>query len=152
MDPPRIFDLSRDDCRSLLATVPVGRVGISIEALPVVLPVNFAIVEVDIVFRTVYGTKFHAATAGSVLAFEADGYETSGRSGWSVLVQGKAVVVTDPGELARFTDLTIDPWAVDGAADRFVKISTTNITGPALLSVTDRPGRGRRELLPDPGR
>jgi uncharacterized protein len=129
VDPPRLVDVSRDDCMSLLATVPVGRVGLSIEALPVVLPVNFVVVDGDIVFRTVYGTKFHAAAAGSVVAFEADGYETSGLGGWSVLVQGRSEVITDPAELARLSGLTIDPWAVDGSADRSVRISTTKVTG-----------------------
>jgi nitroimidazol reductase NimA-like FMN-containing flavoprotein (pyridoxamine 5'-phosphate oxidase superfamily) len=78
----------------LLASVSVGRVGLSIKALPAVLPVNFALLDGEVVFRTVEGTKFHAAAAGRVLAFEADGYETDGLSGWSVLVQGVSRVVT----------------------------------------------------------
>lgn len=129
MEPPRLVGVSRDDCLSLLATVPLGRVGLSIEALPVVLPVNFVVVDGDIVFRTVDGTKFHAAARGTVVAFEADSYETSGRSGWSVLVQGKSEIITDPAELAKLSRLPIDPWAVDGSADRFVRISTTMVTG-----------------------
>ena len=114
---------------ALLGQVAVGRVGASIDALPVVLPVNFAVVDDDIVFRTVEGTKFHAAAAGAVVAFEADGYDDSGRQGWSVLVQGRSEVVVDPVELASLRGLTIDPWAVDGAADRFVRIRTTKVTG-----------------------
>ena len=129
VDPPRLIELQRDACMSLLATAHVGRIGLTMQALPVVLPVNFVIVDGDIVFRTVNGTKFHAAAAGSVVAFEADGYESSGRSGWSVLVQGRSEVITDPAMLARLTQLTIDPWAVDGSADRFVMISTTKVTG-----------------------
>ena len=83
MAQPRLSELTRDECMSLLATAVVGRVGLSVDALPVVLPVNFAVSDQDIVFRTVEGTKFHAAAAGAVVAFEADAYEPSGRSGWS---------------------------------------------------------------------
>ena len=93
------------------------------------MPVDFVVVDGDIVFRTVQGTKFHAAAAGAVLAFEADWYDPAGRSGWSVLVQGKAGVVSDPAEIARLSTVTIEPWAVDGSADRFVRIQTAVVTG-----------------------
>lgn len=124
-----LSELAADACLTLLASVPVGRVGLSIDALPVVLPVNFAVVDGEVVFRTVVGTKFHAAVREAVVAFEADGYEPSGVSGWSVLVLGTAVLITDPDEIARLSKLTVDPWAVDGSADRFVRIRTARITG-----------------------
>ena len=129
MGPPRMIELTSAECLSLLATARVGRVGLSMDALPVVLPVNFAVLESEIVFRTVDGTKFHAATAGAVVAFEADGYEPSGQNGWSVLVQGESRVVTDPVEIARLLTLRIDPWAVDGSADRFVRVRAERVTG-----------------------
>jgi nitroimidazol reductase NimA-like FMN-containing flavoprotein (pyridoxamine 5'-phosphate oxidase superfamily) len=121
-------ELSRNECLRLLATSPIGRVGLSIEALPAVLPVNFAVLDGDVVFRTAEGTKLHAATAGRVLAFEADGYATDGLSGWSVLVQGVSRLVTEPTELHRALRLTAEPWAVD-AADQIVRITSTMISG-----------------------
>jgi len=129
VEPPILEYVPRHECLSLLATVPIGRVGLSVDALPVVLPVNFALVDGDIVFRTVNGTKFHAAAAGAVIAFEADGYEASGRSGWSVLVQGMSEIVTDPVELEALVGLPIEAWAVDGSADRFVRIRSARVTG-----------------------
>jgi nitroimidazol reductase NimA-like FMN-containing flavoprotein (pyridoxamine 5'-phosphate oxidase superfamily) len=94
-----------------------------------VLPVNFVLVDGDVMFRTVAGTKFHAAAGGAAVAFEADGWDHSGQDGWSVLVQGTATVVTNPAQLAdvRFTNL--DPWAVDGSADRVVRIQTVRVSG-----------------------
>jgi len=129
MGPPTMIELTPAECLSLLATAAVGRVGISIDALPVVLPVNFAVAESDIVFRTVEGTKFHAAAAGAVVAFEADGYEPLDQSRWSVLVQGVSSVITDAKDVAEFSALSIDPWAVDGSADRFVRIRAERVTG-----------------------
>ena len=78
-----------EECLALLATVPVGRVGVTMNALPVVLPVNFAVLDGDIVFRTVEGTRFHAAAAGTVVAFEVDSYDPDGASGWSVVGSGR---------------------------------------------------------------
>ena len=129
MFSPSLSELAALECWSLLETVPIGRVGISVKALPVVLPVNFAVVDRCIVFRTVEGTKLKTATAGAVVAFEADAYETDGRSGWSVLIQGVAGVVHDPVELATLARLPIEAWALDGAADRYVQIQPTTISG-----------------------
>ncbi len=122
-------ELSLDDCLSLLARSEVGRVGVNIEALPAVLPVNFVLVDDHIVFRTAPGTKLNAATAGSVVAFEVDGYDAASHEGWSVLVRGVAGEVTDPEELARMQALPLDAWALDGAADRFVRVPPTVVTG-----------------------
>jgi nitroimidazol reductase NimA-like FMN-containing flavoprotein (pyridoxamine 5'-phosphate oxidase superfamily) len=129
MGGPKLEELLRSECLRLLASVSVGRVGLSINALPAVLPVNFALLDGEVVFRTVEGTKFHAATAGRVLAFEADGYETDGLSGWSVLVQGVSRVVTEPTELDRARQLTVEPWGVDRAADQIVRITSTLVSG-----------------------
>ena len=124
-----LTELSRKECLRLLASVPVGRIGLTIAALPALLPVNFALLDGDVVFRTVDGAKLHAATVGRVLAFEADGYASNGRSGWSVLVQGVSRLVTDPTELHRALQATVEPWAVDGAADQIVRIPSTVVSG-----------------------
>ena len=129
MAAPIVRELSSEECLHLLGSVPVGRVGLSIGALPVVLPVNFSLVDGDIVFRTADGTKFHAAANGVVLAFEADGYAPDGTSGWSVLVQGFSRVVTEPSELQQVRDSNLQPWALDGSADRVLRITPTRLTG-----------------------
>jgi nitroimidazol reductase NimA-like FMN-containing flavoprotein (pyridoxamine 5'-phosphate oxidase superfamily) len=126
---PTLTVLTPDECFALLATVPIGRVGLSLNALPVVLPVNFSVLDGDIVFRTVQGTKFHAAAAGTVLAFEVDGYDPEGTGGCSVMVQGPSRVLIDEVEVDRVRQLIIDPWAVDGRADRTICISNSMMTG-----------------------
>jgi nitroimidazol reductase NimA-like FMN-containing flavoprotein (pyridoxamine 5'-phosphate oxidase superfamily) len=49
----RLEELDEAQCLNLLATISVGRVGISSEALPAILPVNFVLHHRDILFRTV---------------------------------------------------------------------------------------------------
>jgi len=139
MATPRLSELSHEECLRLLASVPIGRVGLSIGAIPAVLPVNFALMDGDVVFRTVEGTKFHGAARGAVLAFEIDGYEANGSSGWSVLVQGPSTVLSDPAELLRAHELTGEPWAVDGAADRTVRIASTVVTGRRFERISPSP-------------
>lgn len=125
-------ELAPAECLRLLASVAMGRVGVTIDALPAVLPVDFVVYDGAVVFRTVPGTKLDAATVGAVVAFEADGAATStGR--WSVLVRGVARGLNEPDELARAHALPLESWAWDGAADRFVRLEPTVITGRRVL-------------------
>ena len=64
--------LSRDQCLTLMASVPVGRIIYTQRALPAVELVNFALDQGDIVIRTDRSGKLAAATRGAVVAFEAD--------------------------------------------------------------------------------
>ena len=129
-----IQELTPEECLTLLATVPVGRVGVTIDALPAVLPVNFVLSEGAVVFRTVPGTKLDAATSNAVVAFEADAYGPPGEpGGWSVLVRGVACELTGPDELEAARRLPLESWAWDGSADRFVKIEATIVTGRRVI-------------------
>ena len=124
--------LPRARCLELLATRPVGRVGVSVGALPAVLPVNFVVAGNRLVFRTAPGTKLGAALARSVVAFEVDAYHPAGEWGWSVLVQGVACEITDPDELAEVRALPLRPWALGERAARFVCVPLTFVSGRAF--------------------
>jgi uncharacterized protein len=129
MSQPTLAVLSAWECNELLRLAPVGRIAITVDALPVILPINFIVVEDQIVFRTVSGTKLAAATANAVVAFEIDSYEPDGHSGWSVLVQGKASEITDPADRERVRALGIDAWAIEGEEDHVVRIDIHKLSG-----------------------
>lgn len=129
MHDPVLERLTREECFRLLASVPIGRVGLSISALPVVLPVRFALLDDDIVFRTATGTRLYEASLEAVLAFEADQHDPDGAGGWSVLVQGRSEELRDPAQLTRAHTLGVLPWTSDDEADRFIRISATMVTG-----------------------
>lgn len=118
--------LDRDECLRLLRDGRVGRIGLSSAALPVVLPVNYALSGDRIVLRTAQGSRLAAATANAVVAFEVDDLDRAG-DGWSVLVTGVAEEVTDPEERARCRALPLGPWGP--GAERFVRISTDIVSG-----------------------
>jgi len=133
-------EISPAECHTLLGLSSVGRVAVSVNALPVILPVNYAWTDGDVVFRTSAGTKLAAATAGAVVAFEVDQYDHGGTHGWSVLVQGRAAEIVDPVEIAAARMLPLHSWALDGDADHYVRIRTATISGRRFRPVEPRSG------------
>jgi nitroimidazol reductase NimA-like FMN-containing flavoprotein (pyridoxamine 5'-phosphate oxidase superfamily) len=120
--------LDRDECFELLASQPIARLGLSMKAMPVVLPVNFLLDGDQIVLRTAEGSKLQAALSHSVVAVEVDDYDPVSHTGWSVLVRGTSWVVEDPGEVARLSQLWIRPWANE-QADQWVAVAIDMISG-----------------------
>jgi nitroimidazol reductase NimA-like FMN-containing flavoprotein (pyridoxamine 5'-phosphate oxidase superfamily) len=106
-------------------------VGVSVGALPAIFPVNYAMLDGQVVFRTGPGTKLDAAAAGAVVAFEIDDIDLFSHTGWSVLVVGVARPITEPETLARARRLPLSPW-VDGERDTFVRLESARMTGREL--------------------
>jgi len=134
-------ELTKGECFGLLARHQVGRVAVVDDCGPVVFPVNFVLDRCMVVFRTDEGTKLDAAAAGSQVAFEIDGFDAGAHTGWSVVVRGEAVEVTDPGELARLRRLPLFPWA-PGARSRYVRILPSKLTGRQITRPGGLSGRG----------
>jgi hypothetical protein len=130
-DGSALQPLSRDECLTLMASVPVGRVIYTRRALPAVELVNFALDTGDIVIRTDRSGKLAAAARGAVVAFETDQVDLGGQSGWSVTAIGPSTEVTDPGELARLRTIGLRSWA-PGERDHFIRISPVMLNGRHL--------------------
>jgi uncharacterized protein len=120
--------LDRADCLGLLGSVPLGRVVFTDRALPAIRPVNFVLDGDDVIIHTPPGSKLAAAMRGAIVAFEADDFDPSGRTGWSVTLVGPARLVDDADEIARLSRLPLQPWA-PGPHNRFVLISGTFLSG-----------------------
>ena len=125
--------LDDEECVRLLADGEVGRVGITIAGLPVILPVNYAYVDGDVIFRTGEGSKLHAASNRAVVAFEVDGFDTRWHRGWSVLVIGRSAIVDDPGERADLERRGVMPWA-GGPRDAYVRLRPEMLTGRRIVA------------------
>lgn len=141
--------LPRSECLALLATSRVGRVVVTDRALPAAFPVNFVLLDDDIVFLTMSGSKLSAAQGEEVVAFEVDDIDPVHQIGWSVLVQGLARVIEDPGELARARALPLQPWA-PGNDYRFVRIRSEIVSGRRLLPSASRARPTTGDLTVDP--
>ena len=120
--------LERDECIRRLRSVPIARIALSMQALPVILPVNFVVDGDEIVIRTNLGSKAEAALRGAVVALEADEYDTVGHTGWSVLVRGRTRLVEDPVEIERLHGLWVRAWGTPHT-DRWITIALEIVTG-----------------------
>lgn len=125
--------LTERECRELLTTEQVGRVGVSVGALPAIFPVNYRMVDGDIVFRTGEGLKHRAALRGSVVGFEVDRIDAATMSGWSVLVVGVANEVdADPNGSGPYAG--IRSWA-GGDRRHLVRIHPEVVSGRRIPPV-----------------
>lgn len=122
-----------DECLRLLASVPVGRIGFVADGEVVVLPVNHLVDGQDVIFRTAYGSKLSAASGQNRAAFEADYYNEQTRSGWSVLVNGRAEVVDAEADIQRLglsmSRLDVYPWIPGVRHPFWIRIRPTSVSG-----------------------
>ena len=125
--------LPEAECLELLAGARVGRVVVSIDAMPAALPVNYTMIGREIYFRTAAGTKLSAAVNRTVVAFQVDDFDAASAAGWSVLVVGPARLVTDPGERALLDRAGIHSWVV-ADPPHYVAIGMDRVTGRRLPS------------------
>jgi hypothetical protein len=130
-DDTALKQLSRDECLRLMASVPLGRIIYTRQALPAVELVSFALDSGDIIIRTDHGGKLAAATRGAVVAFEADSVDAGGHAGWSVTAIGHSHEVTGPDEIGRLEQMGLTTWA-PGERDHFIRISPEILHGRRL--------------------
>jgi len=118
--------LDRAECLRLLARVGVGRIAVTAGALPMILPVRYAVDGEQVVLCVGVGSTLDQATRQAVVAFEIDGSDLGGE--WSVSIVGVARPITDTDESARAEALPLPRWWL-GRPHRFVSISTEHMTG-----------------------
>jgi len=128
-DPGHVIVLTREECLHLLSQVDVGRVGVSMGALPVILPVHFAVTGESVVFRSTLGTRLDASTLGAVVAFQADGYDPSRTSGWSVMLQGVAGAAPDGVPPSPAGPGSSHPWLSPERGRRLMQVDTDHLRG-----------------------
>jgi nitroimidazol reductase NimA-like FMN-containing flavoprotein (pyridoxamine 5'-phosphate oxidase superfamily) len=113
----------------LLAGVDYGRVVFTVKSLPAIRPVNHLVDGGRIIIRTRLTSAVSAAARanrGLVVAYEADSMDPRTRTGWSVVVAGRAHTVTDPDAVSRYEQL-LHPWV--NHADTVVAIEPEMVTG-----------------------
>lgn len=130
-------EMTKSECFELLSGQRVGRVAVVDDWGPVVFPVNYVVDRHMVVFRSDEGSKLGAAGARSRVAFEIDGTDPGTRTGWSVLVRGEAVEVTDPAELARLRELPLHPWA-PGVKSHYLRVLPSLVTGRRIAASSQR--------------
>jgi nitroimidazol reductase NimA-like FMN-containing flavoprotein (pyridoxamine 5'-phosphate oxidase superfamily) len=126
--------LPAEECRRLLATRQLGRIGLAAGSFPLILPVNYVLDGEAIVVRT-DSPKITAAAGYGRVAFEVDDVDEHTRSGWSVLVQALAEEVTGArrDELVERLDAAPgSPWA-PGQHGHWIRLIPKVITGRRIV-------------------
>ena len=125
--------LERPECLRLLQTGLIGRVVYTYDAMPAAQPVNYAMDNDEIIFRTDGGDKLKAAVNNAVVGFEVDEFDTTARTGWSVLAVGQAYHLIDEERLASLRSRLPEPWPT-GRSTYTVAVPLTKLTGRRLVS------------------
>jgi uncharacterized protein len=128
---PTVEELDRATSLRLLAGQVIGRVAVAErDAAPLVVPVNFVLLNEWVIFRTDYGSKFRLAVLGErPVAFEVDEIDPGRRTGWSVVIDGSA------SELAEWEASALDlrAWA-PGHKAHSVKVVPASAPAGACIS------------------
>lgn len=106
----RVQDLDERECRALLATATLGRLGFSEAALPMILPAHYVVRRDEVVLASLSGARVACAGRGDVVVFTVDRYDPASREGWAVNVIGASRLVTDDGEITDLDGLEFSPW------------------------------------------
>jgi nitroimidazol reductase NimA-like FMN-containing flavoprotein (pyridoxamine 5'-phosphate oxidase superfamily) len=125
--------LSFEECLELMAASGVGRIAFLADGEVEVLPVNYTVEGARVAFRTATGSKLEAAVEQAVVAFEVDAYDKDERTGWSVVIKGRAEVVSDLNVLARLERSRLKPYATAVPKPDWVVIHPNTITGRRVL-------------------
>ena len=138
MPDNRWQELADVECHKLLAERHLGRLALTDPDEPVIFPVNYVLDEGAVVFRTDPGSKLDAIAGGARVAFEVDAVDEGSRTGWSVVVRGRAAEDSEPADLDRLRGLPLYPWA-PGAKARYVRIRPVSVTGRRIAMPANLP-------------
>lgn len=134
----RMVELDEGTCWTRLGDHGVGRVALTLEDGPVVLPVNYQVLDGEVMFRTGDDSPL-AAAADTEIAFEADHFDDAFSRGWSVLIVGTVRPVADGDASRQLREAAFStPWA-GKEREHVMLLRARRITGRRIL-VPDAPG------------
>jgi nitroimidazol reductase NimA-like FMN-containing flavoprotein (pyridoxamine 5'-phosphate oxidase superfamily) len=128
---PWLEELAESDCLTYLRNGSIGRLGVVIDEHPIIVPVNYRLVETAGLRWIAIRTKPDGLVARGTpnVAFEIDGVDEVRRQGWSVLVRGTLLPV-DP-DAAEFREhFDSSPWLQE--RDAWFVVEPFSITGRQL--------------------
>ena len=122
-------DMTQEECLALLNGSVVGRVAMATPMGPRIVPVNYAMYDDSIVFRTTPYSELGTYGWNTDLAFEIDHLDYERHQGWSVVALGRATLVEDPDELHEIrSQWDPTPWA-GGRRHLYVRLRWRDLTG-----------------------
>jgi nitroimidazol reductase NimA-like FMN-containing flavoprotein (pyridoxamine 5'-phosphate oxidase superfamily) len=121
-----VLELDDEQSWRLLEGTKHGRLVVSVAGEPDIFPVNYVTANRKIYLRTAPGNKLAQLTINSTVLFETDGILSE--EAWSVVLRGKARVLSNSAELAAVEELGLKTW-VPTLKDFYVEIEPTSVSG-----------------------
>ncbi|WP_193726447.1 pyridoxamine 5'-phosphate oxidase family protein [Protaetiibacter intestinalis] len=118
--------LDERECWELLELAPMGRIAIAVGGVIDIFPLNFAVHDGAVYFRTAPGTKLVELTIHPDVALEIDGWDEG--EAFSVVVKGVAERLEHAAEIEEAERLPLTPW-VPTLKYRWVRIRPGSVTG-----------------------
>ena len=125
MDNHPIAVLDDRQAWDLLSSVALGRLVTSFGGQLEIFPVNFAVQDGTVLFRTAEGTKLFTTVMNEKVIFEADDHTAS--EGWSVIVRGTARMLNNSEDIHEAEQAGLIPWVATEKL-RYVRITPTEIS------------------------
>jgi nitroimidazol reductase NimA-like FMN-containing flavoprotein (pyridoxamine 5'-phosphate oxidase superfamily) len=134
--PVRTFGpLTKSECLHLLETHSLGRLAWQAADSQQVRPINYVFRSGAVYFRTSSQGILSELVRPADVALEVDDLDQDKRTGWSVIVYGRAKAVAAPAEVLEQVEMDdLVPWA-PGVRNLFIQITPSRITGRLLQRV-----------------
>jgi hypothetical protein len=81
-----------------------------------------------VLFRTAQGTKLYSAVMGNWVAFEADYHDAPLTYGWSVIIKGRAHVLSANADILDAEEAPLRSW-IATLKPLYVRVIASEITG-----------------------
>lgn len=127
-DRPHADVLPAQECWAYLRGESVGRLGVTVDEVPQIFPINYVVDHGSLVFRTGPGTKLEALLSGRQVALEADGVDQVTGAAWSVMATARAEPITGIEDVLDSAALELFPWQ-PGQKDNFIRLLVGGISG-----------------------
>ena len=124
----RLEALDRDECRRLLGSTNIGRLGYCTDRGPRIVPMNYSMVSESVTFRTGIDTEASSELFDHPIAFEVDQVDEFLQAGWSVLVVGNAQPLDEASLLLLDVGQSPQPWP-EGRRSLVVQLPLMMMTG-----------------------
>jgi nitroimidazol reductase NimA-like FMN-containing flavoprotein (pyridoxamine 5'-phosphate oxidase superfamily) len=119
-------ELTEAESWELLSGLSLGRLVTTVGGWTENFPVNYVVQHKTLLFRTAEGTKLLTAVLNEMVVFEADDHTTA--EGWSVVVRGKARLLSTSPEIDEAECAGLYPWTATQKL-RFVRITADSVSG-----------------------
>jgi nitroimidazol reductase NimA-like FMN-containing flavoprotein (pyridoxamine 5'-phosphate oxidase superfamily) len=142
-------ELTVEECLARLRTSALGRISVTKDALPVIVPTKFTFDERGLGFHVPAAGWLARACDANVVAFEVDEASASGDIAWSVLVLGVAALASAPSD-DREVRVSVDIQRISGHEGIPLALARRHPEAISLARVAKRCRRVRQRATTPP--